>query len=243
MRPGSRLGRVAVVSAAALLGGALSVAVWDAGGASEASEGSELLRPDGVAAPTVPTSTTSSQPPPDPTSASRRAAASGVTARAATPPPVVPESRRAPTAMQLPGDVDMALEPVGVSTQGSHAGQMEIPADPSVGGWYRFGAAPGDPAGAVVVAAHADRAGRGPGPLARLDRLEPGAQIRLTVGRREFRYRIERVEIVDKAELEPAALFSTAGPPRLHVVSCGGDYDATARRYAANVVATGSLIR
>ena len=48
--------------------------------------------------------------------------------------------------------IDMAVDPVGVRDDG----EMEIPEDADRAGWYRFGPAPADPAGATVVAAHVD---------------------------------------------------------------------------------------
>lgn len=227
MRQVGLLGRVVAVSAAALLGGAGSVALFDSGRASEASSDSELTRP--VTAVAVPSSTGTPRP---------ARAAVKVAARPATPPSVAPEKSRAPTSMTLPGGAKLTLEPVGVVRSGRHQGHMQIPDDPRVGGWYRFGAAPADPGGAVVVAAHADRAGQGAGPLARLDRVEPGGSITVEVGRRIHRYRVERVERVAKDRLDTEALFSGTGSARLHVVSCGGAYDDEARRYDANVVAT-----
>lgn len=235
MRPGARPGRVAAVGAAALLGGALSVATWGAGGVPVASEDSEFVRPPAPVAARPQPVVTGPSPPPHP--------APAVAARPATLPRVPPESQRAPTFIHLPGGHDMALRPVGVIDGGHHRGEMEIPDDPRVGGWYRFGAAPGDPTGAVVVAAHADRSGQGRGPLSEMDRLEPGAQIRLDVGRRRFLYRVDRVLTVPKDRLDPAALFADGGSPRLHLVSCGGAFDAEAHRYSANIVATATLVR
>ena len=57
----------------------------------------------------------------------------------------------------------MAVDPVGVRDDG----EMEIPEDADRAGWYQFGPAPADPAGATVIAAHVDSVQTGIGQFAR----------------------------------------------------------------------------
>ncbi len=229
-----RLSMAAAVAAAALLGATSATAIWDSGSAVEAS--SVLVRGTGTTEPT-PQGTTSTDGS-EPAAASAAGATRAIVpVRDAVPPPVAPEARRAPTRVTLP-DAQLPLTPVGVHSRGEQAGQMAVPDDPNVGGWYRFGASPLDRTGAVVIAAHVDAARYGPGPLARLDRIPKGSFLTLSVDGRDVRYRIERVEIVPKDKLDPAALFDSAGPARLHLVSCGGEFDPKRGEYVANVVAT-----
>ena len=70
----------------------------------------------------------------------------------------------------------MAVDPVGVRDDG----EMEIPEDADRAGWYRFGPAPADPAGATVVAAHVDSVQTGIGQFARLRDVAVGAAVTVT---------------------------------------------------------------
>jgi hypothetical protein len=70
------------------------------------------------------------------------ATAPAVPVAPATPPPAAAPSPTAPVRVAIPGrDVDVPVDPVGVAADG----QMEIPPLAERGGWYRFGADPGDP--------------------------------------------------------------------------------------------------
>lgn len=229
MRPGG----VAVVCTAALLGGVLSVTTWEAGRAGTVAD-SALARPSSF--PGVEAATTPSAP------ATDTARSTSVTAGSAALPPVTDEVERAPSLLDLPGGEQMPVDAVGVHADGTLAGQMVVPEDPRVAGWYRHGTSPVEDAGAVVVAAHVDRAGIGAGPLARLDRMRPGEEVALHLPGGRVTYRITQVEVLDKEELDPAALFDRQGSPRLHLVSCGGDYDRARRHYAANVVVTAERV-
>lgn len=239
-----RPGRAAAVCTAALLGGALTAGVWEVGRAGGASADSPL-----VSGPSVPGTQDASRESGadtgdenDPRPPVVVTTGPTVTARPATPPPKVEEGARAPTRLELPDGTGMPVDPAGVVIEGPLAGQMEVPDDPTVAGWYRHGASPADDAGAVVVAAHVDRAGHGAGPFAGLDRTRSGEVLSLRVGDATIRYRVQSVDLVDKDHLDPAALFSGAGPPRLHLVSCGGGYDRDQRAYAANVVVTATRL-
>jgi LPXTG-site transpeptidase (sortase) family protein len=114
---------------------------------------------------------------------------------------------------------------------------MALPEDPATAGWYRYGAAPGSRQGATVVAAHVDSKKYGVGPLAGLGSLRKGDPIELVVGRVKYRYSVTQVSIIDKDRLDVAGLFSLTGPERLHIVTCGGEFDTTTRHYNDNVVA------
>ncbi|GAB3068635.1 hypothetical protein GCM10027080_06860 [Pedococcus soli] len=218
--------RVAAAVVAALLAGALTA--WltrDAGEddpralartASTGTTAAPLYRPLPTSSPTPTRSETGRDAIP--------AAGVGATVRS-TPPP--------PTRIVVPRlDATMRVAPVGVDQRGD----MVIPADPRVAGWYRFGAAPGSSSGATVIAAHVDDARYGIGPLARLGTLHRGDTVTLTAGRDELRYRVTRVLRLDKGELDTDDLFDRDGPARLHLVTCGGAFDRTTGHYEDNIV-------
>jgi hypothetical protein len=132
-------------------------------------------------------------------------------------------------------DIAAPLRSVGVAPDG----QMEIPPNPRVMGWYRFGAVPGERSGgSVVLAGHLDSKRFGLGPLARLRDMRPGdpVEVALADGTRRS-YRVTRLERFDRQAL-PAFLFSRTGPDRLRVITCGGEYDADAGGYQQNLVVT-----
>ena len=132
-------------------------------------------------------------------------------------------------------DIAAPVRPVGVAGDG----QMELPPNPRVIGWYRFGAAPGDRiGGSVVLAGHLDSKRFGLGPLARLRDMRPGDPVEVTVADRSRRtFRVTGLERFDRQTL-PAFVFSRSGPERLHVITCGGEYDAAAGGYQQNLVLT-----
>jgi hypothetical protein len=138
-----------------------------------------------------------------------------------------------PTGLVVPSaGIRMPVEPRGVDRRGL----MSLPESPAEAGWYRWGAAPRDPRGAVVVAGHVDTAEEGLGPLARAAGLQPGARIVVSGLRRDTTYRVTSVRRVPKQVLDLPALFRRTGPPALHLVTCGGEFDPVRRTYEDNVV-------
>lgn len=135
-------------------------------------------------------------------------------------------------------DVDAAVRPVGVRRDG----QMRLPDDPRVLGWYRYGSAPGE-RGATVLAGHLDSRDFGLGPLVRLRDMTVGDAFTITLrDGRDQRYEVSQVTRYDRQGL-PAALFSRAGRERLHLITCGGPYDADRGGYQLNLVVTAVPVR
>jgi hypothetical protein len=60
---------------------------------------------------------------------------------------------------------------------------------------------------------------------------------------RTLRFRTVSVRSIDKDELRLEALFDRAGPPRLRIVTCGGEYDDRNGGYQDNVVVTAVPVR
>ncbi len=126
----------------------------------------------------------------------------------------------------------MPVLPRGVDDQGA----MALPASAFTVGWYRFGSRPLDRHGATVLAGHVDTRAEGAGPLAGLGAVRVGDLVEVRVGRRTVTYRTTSVTRVSKALIDLPAVFSRAGPPRVHVVTCGGAYLPEAGGYQDNVV-------
>lgn len=136
--------------------------------------------------------------------------------------------------------IDAAVEPSGIDLV---HGVLGIPADIAKLGWWRDGAAPGAPAGAVLLAGHVDSAASGEGALFALGRAQRGdlAEVATTSGR-TFTYRVDSVRRYPKADL-PAGVYSRRGPARLVVVTCGGRFDEATGHYPDDVVLTATPVR
>lgn len=151
------------------------------------------------------------------------------------PPPAVravgtPEP---PTSLVIPRiKVRMPILPVGVASDG----QMALPPDPADAGWYRYGSRPGDRAGATVLAAHVDSREYGIGPLARLVELRSGDVITVVSGGTFRRYVVTSTRRLEKSTLDLTSLFARTGSARIHLITCGGEFDARKRSYEQNVV-------
>jgi hypothetical protein len=155
-----------------------------------------------------------------------------VVARPATPPPVA--ERVPPVRLELPGHgVDAPLDPVGVEPDGA----MTLPEDVDRVGWYRFGPVPGAAGGTAVLAGHVDDREQGLGALSALRDVAPGAEVQVTdAGGAVSRWRVVSRELIGKQAVPLDTLFQRAGPPRLVLLTCGGEFLPELRSYRDNVV-------
>jgi hypothetical protein len=144
-----------------------------------------------------------------------------------------------PTRLAIPDlGLTARIVPVGVS-----GGQMEVPPEPDVVGWYRFGPGLDAPAGSTVLAGHVDTAERGRGAFFRLRELQPGARLELSGADGQVRaYRVVAREEYRKSAVPLARYFDRDGVARVTLVTCGGPFDAASRHYRDNVVVTASLV-
>jgi sortase (surface protein transpeptidase) len=75
--------------------------------------------------------------------------------------------------------------------------------------------------------------------LYRLAELEPGDPVEVGLaGAGTLAFQVSSVERVDKAHLPVEQIFQRSGPPRLTLVTCGGEFDRGERSYRENVVVT-----
>jgi hypothetical protein len=127
-----------------------------------------------------------------------------------------------------------SVVPVGVLP----SGELQLPDDPTIVGWWAGGAAPGASAGSVVIAGHVDSHRFGVGTFSVLLHAEVGDLVDVadSVGT-VHHYEVDGVSETAKAEL-PAELFSRDNPPGLVLITCGGEFDHTTRHYADNVIVT-----
>ena len=202
--------------------------------------GRQLLATPTVAA-DVPVATRVEAPAPPsatPRPSARRSApgarAPGWRTRSAAPPrpaAVVAPERLVARSVGL----DLPVVPQGVDRDG----RMALPDQPSRLGWYRFGAAPGDDRGAVVLAGHVDSSRYGAGPLTRLAGLERGDHLSVRDARgRSTTYVVVKVQRIPKSDFAPDDVFERSGPAVLRVITCGGAYEPRHGGYQDNLVVT-----
>ncbi len=146
----------------------------------------------------------------------------------------------APDRVEIPDlGIDVTVQPVELDGQG----RMGLIEDPSVAAWYRWGPAPASETGSTVIAAHVDSLEYNLLPFARLKDAVAGMQVFVTdaAGTRHP-YAVELVEVRHKADVDWAAAFDRSGPPRLTLVTCGGEFDYENRRYLSNLVLTATRV-
>ena len=225
-----------VVLVAVLLGAAGLWAVKGSGSSGDPAVATQAAAPtsdrtppaDDAAAPTTtaaPSTSTSTSPPTTPFK---------VGTKSASVDDIHASTEARPTHIRI-GDiqVDAGVSPAGVAQDGS--GELEVPEQADAVVWYQFGPSPGSP-GSAVVAGHVDYDGA-EGSFFHLRDLKPGAMITIDYddGSQE-QFRVTERKLVAKVALRTDDIFSRQGPPRLHVITCGGSFDSSARSYRDNVV-------
>ena len=187
------------------------------------------------------------------------AVAQPVASTAAAPSPAAPSPSK--VIVQAPANVPLVAEPVG-AVRGAPPVQLSIPAlnidQRLVGlrvkadqqlevpqsyddiGWWSTGPVPGDP-GAALMVGHLDSK-NGPAVFNGLPSLTKGATIsvRRADGTR-VKFAVNKVQSFPKDDFPDELVYRTEGRASLHLVTCGGTYDAS-DGYRDNVVVFADLI-
>ena len=117
------------------------------------------------------------------------------------------------------------------------SGTLDVPTDPRQVGWWTGGALADAAHGSVVLDGHIDSAVSGLGALFRLGTLHDGDPILLTTTTsQQQRYAVIGRRVYVKTDGLPADLFTTTGPARLVIITCGGPFDHQTGSYLDNVV-------
>ncbi|MGC4860500.1 class F sortase [Micromonospora sp. DT41] len=133
-------------------------------------------------------------------------------------------------------DVTATVNAVGINER---TNEFEVPPSVDQIGWYRYGPGLEADAGSVVIAGHVDSAKQGKGAFFRLRELDQGDTLTAT-GRdgKERKYRVVAREEYDKTKIPLDRYFARDGEARLTLITCGGPFDAKARKYRDNIVVT-----
>lgn len=137
--------------------------------------------------------------------------------------------------------VDAPIVPVGLEEDGA----MEIPDRAAEIGWYDpdgLGVRPGA-TGTAVFAGHVDSRSQGRGALYHLRDLQVGEIIEVDLDDGSVqRWLVTELIQYPKDVLPLTEVFTWAGPPRLVVITCGGEFDRTVRSYSDNIVVYAELL-
>lgn len=152
---------------------------------------------------------------------------SGATERR-TPTPVAPARRAAsqvdpegPRAIRLPDGTVLPVRAVGTGPDG----ELAVPDDVHVAGWWRGGSRLGDPFGATLVAGHVDSRSQGLGPYAALLGTSAGQRVVLRSRHLRQDFRVRSLRLVPQAPLRRQRwIHSADGDRRLVLVTCAPPY-------------------
>jgi hypothetical protein len=144
--------------------------------------------------------------------------------------------RGEPTRVVIPAiGVDARLIPVGLEPTGA----MEVP-DFGLAAWYEKGPRPGH-LGPAVITAHVD-SWLGPDVFFDLKRLVAGDLVVVSYDSGDVvTFTVTSSEQLPKVALPVASIWPTTNDPLLTLITCGGRFDHSARRYLDNVMVYATL--
>jgi hypothetical protein len=116
-------------------------------------------------------------------------------------------------------------------------GDLDVPDNPDVVGWWASAARPNSAKGSVVMVAHVDSAAFGLGVFVVLRSAEVGDTVEIAGSKGEARrYTVTARRNYAKSSLPAAEVFSQDVAERLVLITCGGQFNTVTRHYDENVV-------
>lgn len=129
--------------------------------------------------------------------------------------------------------VKVATEPTG---------ELEIPENPKVVGWWSPGARPGATKGTSVIAGHINFKGV-QGTLGKIGKLRDGDTVdvygKYNASDKKVTFKVTAVRTYHKKSLPYREIFDQSVPGRIALVTCGGPFDASTGNYLDNIVVYG----
>ena len=133
--------------------------------------------------------------------------------------------------------IDAVLEDVGINDRG----EMDVPKQAAIPGWYSLGYKPGQQ-GNAVIAGHLDSVAGAPGIFAEINKLVPGDEVIIEdVLGGEFRFRITGSETYKTDEAPVRELFGRNDQPLLRLMTCKGTWIHQENSYDQRLVVTAVL--
>jgi hypothetical protein len=150
----------------------------------------------------------------------------------------VPRRVARPRWIRIPAiGVSAPVGPIGLNEDRT----IQVPREFGKGGWYRLGPKPGERGPAVIVG-HVDSKS-GPAVFYRLRELKPGN--RILVRRADgstARFRVNGLERWPKSEFPTRRVYGRTRGPVLRLVTCSGNFDASAGHYVDNTIVFASRL-
>ena len=145
-----------------------------------------------------------------------------------------PLAASAPTRVTVPSiSAESSLVPTGLQENGS----LEVPpvSEPMQASWFDQSPTPGE-VGPSIVLGHVNGGGQ-PGIFANLKDVVAGSQVFVdrADGQRAV-FEVSRVDTIPKDSFPTDAVYNDTANPQLRLITCGGDYDRSARSYLSNVI-------
>lgn len=145
-----------------------------------------------------------------------------------------PLAASAPTRVIVPSiSAESSLVPTGLQENGS----LEVPpvSEPMQASWFDQSPTPGE-VGPSIVLGHVNGGGQ-PGIFVNLKDVVAGSQVFIdrADGQRAV-FEVSRVDTIPKDSFPTDAVYNDTANPQLRLITCGGDYDRSARSYLSNVI-------
>ncbi len=158
----------------------------------------------------------------------------------AAEPTEAPEAVAEPVSVAIPAiGVTSDLMRLGLNDDGT----VQVPpldADDRAG-WYERGPAPGA-VGPAVLLGHVDSAQYGPGVFFDLGALQPGDVVEVARADGSVaEFAVDRVETHPKDEFPTIDVYGNTDDAQLRLITCGGDFNSSARSYEDNVIVFATL--
>ncbi len=184
------------------------------------------------------TSTAAGEPAPSPRPAETSARADP--APSAVRPARVGQPGRTTRVTFVPSELRLADgSQAPVRPAGTVDGELEVPEDVSMVGWWDGSAYAGEAFGRTVIAGHVDSAAEGIGFFAGLSQIHDGDVVTVSGDGHRQRYEVIGVRSVTKAALATdSRAFNQTGPHRLTLITCTGVYLRGRGGYTENLIVT-----
>jgi len=144
-----------------------------------------------------------------------------------------------------PVPVRIDIPAIGVTSSLDRLGRapdrtVRVPSRWERAGWYAPGTRPGDP-GSAVILGHVDSK-RGPAVFYRLRELRRDDLVEVVrADGSRVRFAVQRTEQYDKRRFPTDEVYYPTLTPALRLVTCGGEFDATAGHYRSNIIVFATL--
>ncbi len=146
-----------------------------------------------------------------------------------------------PTAIRIP---DIGVTSPLIHTGLKPDGSPEVPKGEQVdtASWLTTSVTPGEQ-GTAVILGHVDSIRSGPSVFYNLGKLVPGNKV--YVDRQDGRtavFEVGAVEAFDRDNYPSQEVYGMAKYPALHLITCGGEWNAAEQEYSKNIVVFAALV-